>query len=43
MEIFNGRGYPTYVFLPPNGEPVLDVSRPSQMDREKMEVLLREE
>jgi thiol-disulfide isomerase/thioredoxin len=43
MEIFNGRGYPTYVFLHPNGEPVLDVSRPSQMDREKMEVLLREE
>lgn len=43
MEIFNGRGFPTYVLLQPDGEPVLDVDRPSQLTREKVETLLGRE
>ncbi|MTB49620.1 TlpA disulfide reductase family protein [Lewinella sp. W8] len=43
MKIFKGRGYPTYVLLQPDGSPVLDVSRPSGLDREKMESLLARE
>jgi thiol-disulfide isomerase/thioredoxin len=42
MKIFNGRGYPTYVLLQPDGSPILDVSRPSGLSREKIESYLEE-
>ncbi|MEO0731903.1 MAG: TlpA disulfide reductase family protein, partial [Bacteroidota bacterium] len=40
LQLFSGRGYPTYVLLQPDGTPVLDLAWPSELDREKLADLI---
>ena len=41
LKLLLGRGYPTYVLIQPDGTVVHDVPRPSELDREKLEELLK--
>ncbi len=40
MDLFNGRGYPTYAVVTNNAKVKRNVKRPSQLDREKLKKLI---
>lgn len=43
MKLLSARGYPTFVLIKPDGTVVHDVPRPSGLDRENLEGLLKED